>query len=233
MRMLEGKWIEITTDIVYHQFSTEGNYRDFDYTLDETHPIYLDWDFNLGVGKPLSVCLSQYIPEKDTFHFFNEAIVEGASTEDGCDELAGRGLLDYDCSYIIHGDATGGSRSTKSKMSDYDIMRKYFGNYRSKAGNRMQFEIDVPLSNPPIRTRHNLVNAYCKSASGKTRLYVYRPCKTLLEGFRLTALKKGGSYIEDDSKSYQHVTTAAGYHIARCAKRNRDGRPQVAARQIR
>jgi hypothetical protein len=31
---------------------------------------------------------------------------------------------------------------------------------------------------------------------------------------KLTALKKGAEYIEDDSKEYQHITTAAGYRIS-------------------
>jgi len=35
----------------------------------------------------------------------------------------------------------------------------------------------------------------------------------LAEGFSLTKLKDGAQYIEDDSKRYQHITTAAGYGI--------------------
>jgi len=71
----------------------------------------------------------------------------------------------------------------------------------------------VGLSNPPIRTRHNLVNSYCLNANGKRRLFVYEKAKTCDEGLRLTRLKPGGAYIEDDSKHYQHVTTAIGYGI--------------------
>jgi hypothetical protein len=232
-RLLFGEWLEITGDVIYHQYLTERNFRAYDYEIDESLPIYLSWDFNIGQGKPLSLCLSQYLEHKDEFHFFDEVIIEGASTEDACDELASRGLLDLGTHYIVHGDATGGSRTTKSKTSDYDIIRKYLANYRQKTGEQLNFDIDVPKANPPIRTRHNLVNAYCQSASGKVRFFVYQKAATLAEGMRLTVLKKGGSYIEDDSKKHQHVTTAAGYHVHRCHGARRDGAPRVQNRQVR
>jgi hypothetical protein len=52
-----------------------------------------------------------------------------------------------------------------------------------------------------------------RNAKGEVRLQVYKGCETLDKGFRLTHLKKGGQYLEDDSDFYQHVTTAAGYGI--------------------
>ena len=80
--------------------------------------------------------------------------------------------------------------------------------------------MEVPRSNPPIRERHNIVNAYCCNSLKQIRLFVYAKCKTLHEGFNLTALKKGAEYIEDDSKEYQHITTAAGYRITYTAQNN-------------
>jgi hypothetical protein len=71
----------------------------------------------------------------------------------------------------------------------------------------------VPRSNPPIRERHNIVNAYCTNSINQHRLFIYEKCKILNEGMKLTALKKGAEYIEDDSKEYQHVTTALGYRV--------------------
>ena len=233
MRMLDGIWLEIGTDVIYHAFKTENNFRDYDYVIELTQPIYLAFDFNISLGKPMSMCLSQYLPHKDEFHFFNEAIVEGASTEELCEEIAGRGLLDYDTNYIVHGDATGGARSSKSKSSDYDLISKCLANYRNPNGQKLDYRVDVPASNPPVRKRHNLVNAYCKNANGKSRLFIYRPCKTLLEGMRLTCLRKGGSYVEDDSKHYQHVTTALGYHVLRCHNQRDINKPRATLRNIR
>ena len=228
-RMVHGEWIEITTDIIYYAYGSH-NYVDTDYHIDHFEPIYLCFDFNIGVGKPMSMCFSQY--KNGVFHFFDECIVEGADTEDIMEEIAGKGYLELPNEFIVHGDATGGARTTKSKKTDYDIIRKFLSNYRTKTSERVDFRIDVPKANPAVRDRHNHVNAYCKNSLGKTRLFVYKNCKILNKGFRLTALKTGGSYIEDDSKPYQHVTTAAGYHIVRVHKSNRD-RPTVRQPRIR
>ncbi len=210
LRMGEGIWIEINQEVIYYNYLKSRNYRAYDYEINEKLPIRICFDFNIALGKPLSLCLFQW--DGRAAHFFDEVILDTASTEEALEELENKGHLSHNVKYIIHGDATGESKSTKSKKSDYDIIRKYLANVGS-GHDRLDFEIKVPKSNPPIRTRHNTVNAYFRNKLGEIRLYVYKNCKTLDEGFRLTALKKGGSFIEDDSKAYQHVTTAAGYGI--------------------
>ena len=163
----------------------------------------------------MSACFCQYDPSTDTFHFFDEAIVDGADTESFMEEIAARGLLDHEVPYVVYGDATGESRSANSKKSNYDIIITFLSMHRTRNGGRLDFSKQVPKSNPPVRERHNRVNAYCKNALGKTKLFVYENAKTLDKGMRLTELKKGGNYIEDDSKPYQHVTTALGYCVHR------------------
>jgi hypothetical protein len=149
----------------------------------------------------------------DCFHFFAEIIIHGARTQDQLEELSSRGYLDHQVTYEVYGDATGEARTTKSLHSDYDIIKKYLSNYRTPDGRAINYKMCVPRSNPPIRERHNTVNSYCHNLVGDVRLKVYRECKTVDEGMRLTSLLKGGSYVEDDSKHYQHVTTALGYWI--------------------
>lgn len=210
-RMLEGEWIEIAGEGVYHTYDRAVNFRDREYTPDQTVPVRLCFDFNIGEGKPMSAVACQYVG--DTFHWFEDFVVEGADTEQLMEEIAGRGLLDLPVEFIVHGDATGKSRTTKSKLTDYDIIRAFLAKYRRPDDTRLKFDIQVPSSNPPIRTRHNLMNAYMKNSLGRNRFFVYRKAAVLDEGCRLTKLKTGGQYIEDDSKSYQHVTTAAGYCV--------------------
>lgn len=207
-RYIEGQWIELTKDVVYWAYSADGNYRDTSYKVDETHPIGVAFDFNIADGKPLSCCLFQYVD--GVFHYFAEAVVEGLRTLDICEELGARGFLDFNTEYLVYGDATGARRDTRSKVSDYDIIMGFLQNY---AGGKLRVRKLVPLSNPPIRDRHNRVNAYCCNADGERRLFVYRDAPTLDKGLRLTALKKGGTYIEDDSQAFQHVTTAAAYGL--------------------
>ena len=210
-RMLRGKWIEIVTEIIYHQYSTERNYRDVEYEYNPAHPIILTFDFNIVVGKPMSAASGQFI--NDTFHWAETFIVDGADTNALLDEIAGRGLLDHGAKIIVHGDATGRARDTRSKSSDYEIIQKFLANYRTPKGQALNFVLLVPLSNPGLKLRHNTVNAYMRNSEKKVRFFVYKKAAELDEGLRLTKLKPGGQYIEDDSYRLQHVTTAVGYSV--------------------
>jgi len=210
-RMLFGKWIEIEDEVVYYSYSRERNYKDEDYIVNKSLPIYFSYDFNIGVGKPMSMCFFQIV--KDTFHFFDEIVIEGARTENTLEEAANRGLFELSDYYFCNGDAAGKHRDTRSNQSDYDIIDSFMLRYKRKDGTTIRYERKVPTANPPIRDRHNIVNAYCYNLNKQVRLYVYKKCKTLDEGMRLVKLRQGSQYIEDDSKYYQHITTALGYAV--------------------
>jgi hypothetical protein len=213
LRMLEGQWLPINREVIYYGYSKEagGNYRAESYVVDPQLPVEISFDFNIGHGKPMSACLYQY--SKDQFHFFADAVVHGADTADIMEEIASRGHLEHNTRYFIHGDASGKHRDTRSKRSDYDIIDQYLSKYVTRDGRKLMYQMQVPLANPPVRTRHNTVNSYLKNAKGQVRLFVYEGADVLDEGFRLTKLKPGGQYIEDDKPYYQHVTTAAGYGV--------------------
>jgi len=204
-RLIHGEWVEIDQDRVYHAYDSEHNFINSDYIVDLKHPVYINFDFNIGENKPMSSCAYQFI--NGTFHVFDEVIIHGARTQNVMDEWFDKGTIKNKLKIIIHGDASGDARDTRSILSDYDIIRKFLQNAS------IPHEMQVPRANPPVRTRHNRVNAYCLNELGQRRLYVYKNCKVTHDGMRLTALKKTGNYIEDDSKPYQHVTTALGYGI--------------------
>lgn len=213
-RMLYGQWIEINKEVIYYQYNPETQYlKETEYTPNENHPIWLSWDFNIGQGKPMSVIAIQYID--GIFHVFKEWVIDGMRTSDSVEEIEASGILEIPTDFIVTGDAAGKNRDTRSKGSDYDIIMKYLSNVETKKG-ALSVERYVLPSNPPIRKRHNLVNAHCLNANDEVRLFLYKGVKTLDEGLRLTSLKKNGNYIEDDSKHFQHVTTALGY-MMNCA----------------
>jgi hypothetical protein len=60
------------------------------------------------------------------------------------------------------------------------------------------------------------------SESGNVSVRVHKRAKTVDEGLRLTKLKAGGHYIEDDTKHYQHVTTALGYGLIAAIRYHED-----------
>jgi hypothetical protein len=151
------------------------------------------------------MCCLQFIG--GVFHVFAEVVINNCRTVDVMEELWSKGLLSERHEYHVEGDASGSSRDTRSALSDYQIILKYLQNKNMKVVYR------VPPTNPAVRYRHNKVNAYCLNGIGERRLFVYQGCSTLDEGLRLVKLKKGSNYIEDDSKHFQHVTTALGYAI--------------------
>lgn len=227
-RMIDGEWLEIKEDIIYHQYLREANLLKRHYQPNLNYKIHMSFDFNIGQGKPMSAVFFQKIGE--SFHFFDEVIIHGARTEEIMEEAASRGLLDFECEYEINGDAAGKHRDTRSKSSDYEIIQSFLRNYKQKSGSYIRFIMNVPMSNPPVRTRHNMVNAYLCNANGNRRLFVYEKCVTLDEGFSLTKLKKGGQYLEDDSRHYQHVTTAAGYGVVSTINSEKITAPKSLAR---
>lgn len=217
-RMIGGEWISVRGKTIYRQYDKNIHYTDKPYEITPKAPIHLNFDFNVAENKPMSACASQYY--YDHFHYFKEWIVEGIDTKLIMEEIGGSDILENRNKFIVHGDATGKHKSSKSLASDYDQIREYLTKFEREDGSSIEFDIDVPLSNPPVKTRHKNVNAYLRNANDKVRLTVYN-CTVIDEGLRLTKLKKGADYIEDDSKPFQHVTTAIGYDI--CTTINAQG----------
>lgn len=210
-RMIYGKWLAINEERIYYAYDSKTHYQEtVQWKIVKNIPIHIAYDFNIGIGKPLSCTLFQYY--KGKFNFFAECVVEGQRTLDSLEEMQQRGLLDHPNRYIINGDCNGRNSDTRSPRSDYDIIMKYLKNYESPQG-RMHVTLDVPRFNPRLRDRHNKVNGQLKNSKGVVSVQLWKGCDTLDEGLRLTHLKKGAQYLEDDSDYFQHITTAAGYGI--------------------
>lgn len=210
-RMLYGEWIDLTQDVVYYNYQKQRNFKDTKYTFNEAYPIDLSFDFNIADNKPMSASVGQFIG--DTFHVAKDFVVHGARTLDILEEMSAYNLFDHPCKFRVFGDASGTARDTRSVKSDYDIIKEFLANFKNKHGSSLNWEYHVPRSNPPIRTRHNTANAQFLNALGQVNLYVYQDAQTVDEGFRLTKLKRGSNYLEDDSEAYQHVTTAVTYWV--------------------
>lgn len=222
-RYLDGKWIELFLEVIYYEYRSPEQYKGrsgASWKVTPLLPIGLAFDFNIGHGKPMSAIQFQYDHPTDTFHFFNEVIVEGARTADVMDEWQERGDLPRflpgvdgeprAVRYVITGDAAGKHRDTRNTRMDYDIVKEGI----ARAGIPAEsVDFQVPSANPSLRKRHVRTNSYCKSGDGRVRLYLWQRTKKADEGLRLVKLRKGADYTEDDSKDYQHVTTAIGYAI--------------------
>jgi hypothetical protein len=230
MRMLEGKWVELDFERIYYNYDSVNNFKDEHYEFDMDLPVDIMFDFNIAAGKPMSACVGQYDSD-GVFHAARTYVVQGARTDDILQEIAADNIFEIpEVEFRVFGDASGKHQDTRSKVSDYDIIEKFLANYVTEDKNFLKFRMRVPPSNPPIRKRHNLVNGIMRNANGRTRCFVYKDALKLDEGLRLTKLKDGGSYIEDDTDDFQHVTTAFGYWVVYILDGHADQRVTVRQR---
>ena len=211
-RYIYGEWVSLYRERIYYNYKEELNFVNKEYKINPLYPIDLMHDFNIGKGKPMSAALGQYVD--GVAHLFGCFHVEGARTEDIMEEIDSKLPFDKKYTYRIFGDAAGEWNDTRSKVTDWEIIK----NFLRKKG--VNFQYKVPLANPPIRRRHNIVNAHFINENGKVRFYQYHGTKWVDEGWRLTSLKKGADYLEDDSLPQQHVTTAIGYWLDYLTYRN-------------
>lgn len=236
LRYVHGQWIELTKDRVYYAYDTDLNYRPWKYKFRMDLPIYVSWDFNIGHGKPLSLCVAQHDTDDggSVFHVAKDICVEGMRTDDSLEALADSGILDLDVPlFVFTGDAAGKHKDTRNIRDDWEIIEKFFANYRRTTdGRAINWERAVPLSNPPVRERHNQVNGQCLNGLGDRRLFVYEDAPMVHKGLRLVQLKKGSDIVEDDSKDYQHVTTALGYMINTAKIRRQNSNTPQGTREL-
>lgn len=204
-RMVYGEWVEISDEVIYYCYSRDENFINEHYKPNPKYPVCIAFDFNIALNKPLSIAFLQHI--NGQVHVYNQIAIQGLRTNDALLEAEGKGLLPQGFRYIVHGDAAGRHNDTRSNQSDYSIIQTFL----SKLG--LHYEMQVPLANPAIKFRHNKVNAKILNANGTRNLFVYKDAPMADKGFRLTALKAGAHYNEDDSKEFQHITTAIGYSI--------------------
>lgn len=221
-RLLYGEWLYINTDVIYYNYKPEVHLVD-EARLSKRLPIRLTFDFNISKGKPMSSCCFQFNKTADNktkkrFTFLEEVAIEGARTLDALDEWQGKGIFDlpHNPEIIIHGDASGKSGDSKSKLNDYEIIEDYLANYRRRDGDKLDYSIEVPTKNPPIRERHNITNGQLESSEGVVAVQVARKCEYVDKGFRNTRLKENAGYIEDQTTEGQDMSNAATYGIWYC-----------------
>lgn len=208
-RMLQGQWLSIQGDTPYYAYDTNKQFlKDTEYEMDPNYPVDIGHDFNIGEGKPMSAMMAQVI--NGTFHVASDYVVEGFNTEEIVDEIIDSGRIPANIRHIrIFGDRNGLNKDSRGNATDYEIIIRKF----TKAYPKAKIEKCVPRANPAIRSRQNTVNAHCLNEASEIRLYLYKGAKVVDEGLRLTKVKKGSSYQEDDSDYFQHVVTALGYYI--------------------
>ena len=212
LRYLEGQWISIKGENLYSSYDMAYNYRKYKYVLDQRAPIVLTWDFNIAANKPMSCAVLQFVNRE--FHIYAESVIHSARTLNILEDLLDRGIITDSHHYIICGDSSGRNRDTRSLKDDYSLIKSFLEQHE------ISFEIRVPRANPPIRKRHNKMNLACEHK----KFFIYEDAPMAHKGMRLTKLKDGANYIEDDSVPWQHITTALGYSVVTLGKEEKESK---------
>lgn len=225
-RMLFGEWLYINTDVIYYNYDPEKHVRP-NLKIDKELPLRLSFDFNISKGKPMSSCLLQFDPKARNkvardkrFTFLDEVAIEGARTLTAMEEWAGKGYFDlpHNPKIIIHGDQTGTKSDSRGVQSDYDIIEKFLANYERKDAEPLEYDIDLPSINPPVRERHNITNGQLENADNEVAVVVDEKCYFVDAGFSNTRLAENSKYTEDQTTEGQDMSTAATYAIHYCVE---------------
>ena len=167
-------------------------------------------DFNYN---PLCATVGQH-DRTGTMWTFKEFILKKASTWDLCEEFITE-FKSFKGDICVYGDATGRRRDTRSRTSDYLIIRQKLN---QAFPGRVKFKI--PKSNPPIRDRLNSVNALLKNANGDVNYLIHPDCRKSIVDFETVETPSETMPFQIDKRDAAgnpktHLTDSIGYFITK------------------
>ena len=197
---IEAQFINLLQGKVYYPFDRELNNTDKEYVKEL--PINLMVDFNVNPmiwevgqtwfndGKPKDFIIDE-ISQRNTY---TEAMALEVANRYGKDTL-----------YYIYGDPSGSSRSTKSKVTDYDIIKSILPNAIFR----------VKLSHPFVIDRINAVNSRLKNSRNERNLFInVKKCPFLVKDCEQVLYKENTKDIDKTSNSdLTHASDGLGYFI--------------------
>lgn len=211
---IDGKYRNLSQGKVYHAFDRDKNTFENDNKLKKLlgkdNEYVLSYDFNVNqmsavlqeLNGRLKIQREEYrIKSRSDTRELTEVIIQRMIQDD----YIRNGMMKNNKSIIITGDSSGKSGSTKSNLSDYQIIQRIFEKYEIKC------KIYVPDSNPSIRDRVNYVNMQFDNET----YYIDRKCKDTIRDRELTSWKLGadGFFVDKSKKELTHLSDAADYGI--------------------
>jgi len=197
---LRGKFVNLATGTVYHQFDRKLNHSE----AQEQHgePLCVGMDFNVGKmaavihvirdGIPIAVYeITGAYDTPDMVRRLKEQFWE----HDGNGYRKTREI-------VVYPDATGGSRkSVNASTTDLQLLRD--------AG----FSVRAPKENPPVKDRVNAMNAMFCNAAGERRYFVNtHRCPVYADCLEQQPWTDKGE--PDKDNDLDHANDAAGYFIS-------------------
>lgn len=202
-RLYDAEWTD-WSDLPVYEFERDRNVDALRARIRSHLPIELGCDFNVD---PMVWTVGQH--EGDEIWTSDEIVVEGgATTKEACLEFIKR--YPDAVSVSIYGDSTGNRRGTRSRKSDYDVIKRVLG---PAYPGRLHFY--VPKANPPVQTRVDAVNAKLISATGLVSGFIHPRCYRLIEDRSRVSWKPGTRDIDKSNRSRTHASDSDDYRWCR------------------
>lgn len=221
-----GQWGRIKTGSeFYFNFKYNRHVRDVKYK--RGLPLHISFDFN--VNPYISATVSQidvkHIPRDDgvgtTPYYFVSVLAEFAlpnpynTTEKLCDDIVVNWDAELMNGLFVYGDASGASRSTRSNVSDYDIIKNILGKWMNN------YSFRVPKANPLIRKRRWFINKLLYGGFN-IELAISPSCKKLIGDFENSIEAEDGGIHKQTARDsvsgvvyekYGHHADAISYFL--------------------
>jgi hypothetical protein len=196
-----GEYLSLTAGRVYQEFERERNVRETE--RDPAAPLLWALDFNVD---PMASVVAQKGVD-GSVRVLDEIVLSRSTTLQACEEFEAR-YRGHHNGVVVYADATGARMQTTGK-SDLAVLREFF-----RGGGWGKVEFLIPVANPAVRERVQLMNSKLRSADGVTMLWVSPRCKELIKDFEQVQYKEGSTVIDKESDGRRtHVSDALGYLV--------------------
>ena len=193
---VEGKWGRIKTGSeFFFNFKFDRHVKECRHI--QGLPLHIAFDFNVNpyISAIVAQIVTREVPNDrggtSTFYFVNIldefALPNPYNVTDRlCDDIVVRYGHELRAGLYVYGDSSGNTRTTRSNVSDYDIIQHILGKYMNN------YSMRVPKSNPLIRKRRWFLNKVF-FGSFNIEVAIHPKCKKLIADFENTIEAEDGS----------------------------------------
>jgi len=195
---LEGYFTNYKNNLVYYQFNRERNVVGEEFLINPyLQKIFVSFDFNVS---PMTFVV--IVQQDDAYVVVDEYYQNNSNTREAitffCEKyLKNKNRLNVE----IFGDPSGKSLSTKSYLSDYDIIKEVVSKYT------YLYRFNILKSHPSVRDRINVVN----NLFYKQKLLVKDNCKFLIRDLENVCYDNNMVDIDKSNLELTHLSDALGY----------------------
>lgn len=215
-----GKWGRVKTGSEYFfNFKFDKHVRECKYV--PGLPLHISHDFN--VNPYITATVSQIVKREvvnangtiSPYYFVNildEIALPNPfnSTERICDEIKLKWADELKAGLFTYGDASGNSRTTRSNISDYDIIENILGRYHNN------YSMRVPKSNPLVRKRRWFINKILYGGFN-IEIAIHPKCKKLIADMEnCIESEDGGIHKQMGRDSVSGVVFEKYGHLSDC-----------------